>query len=153
MSRPSVYLAGPITGLSFQGATSWRHYARDFLADRGIEAFSPLRGKEYLARLQEPISGHGREYAHLGTLSTPPAVIARDHFDVHRVDLVLAYLHGATAVSIGTCFELAWALHARKPVVGVFDGPHDHMFVDAAVAFRCNDLESALHTCVSILRP
>src|SRR5689334_14211258 len=97
--KPQVYLAGPITGLSYAGSTDWRHYAINKLANAGIKGWSPMRGKEYLAQL-EKISGTGEEYVHLGAMSTPKGVINRDRWDATRCDLLLANLLGATQVSI-----------------------------------------------------
>ena len=42
-----IYLAGPICGLTYDGAQEWRDTFRKEIDPR-IEAFSPLRGKEYL---------------------------------------------------------------------------------------------------------
>jgi hypothetical protein len=43
-----VYLAGPITGLTYEGATEWRNVAAEKLDSDKIETLSPLRGKNYL---------------------------------------------------------------------------------------------------------
>ena len=43
-----VYQAGPIKGCSYKGATDGREYAAAELRKRGIEALSPMRGKEFL---------------------------------------------------------------------------------------------------------
>ena len=43
-----VYLAGPITGLTFDGCTDWREYAKKSLAEAGIDGLSPMRAKDYL---------------------------------------------------------------------------------------------------------
>ena len=46
-----VYLAGPITGLTFEGCTDWRDYAIASLADNAIKGLSPMRAKEFLKHL------------------------------------------------------------------------------------------------------
>jgi hypothetical protein len=33
-----VYLAGPISGLNFEGATDWREHAKSYLKEFGIKA-------------------------------------------------------------------------------------------------------------------
>jgi len=44
-----VYLAGPITGLSYEKAVDWRRYAQIVLLEEGdIVAVSPMRSKDYL---------------------------------------------------------------------------------------------------------
>jgi predicted small integral membrane protein len=47
-TAPTVYLAGPIAGLSYKGATDWRDQAIASLAEAGIRGLSPMRAKEYL---------------------------------------------------------------------------------------------------------
>lgn len=152
---PSCYLAGPISGLNFGAATDWRIEARKKLEESGIDAYSPLRGKEYLATIGA-LSGHGREYADMGVLSTPPAVLTRDRFDCTKRDVVLMNLLGAEKVSIGTMMELAWADLARVPVVCAMEDQgnvHDHMMVTQAIGFRVRTLEDAIHVVKSILLP
>lgn len=163
--QPTVYLAGPITGLSFQGCTNWRDYAIKRLAEHGIRGLSPMRGKEYLSHLAT-ISGHARDYADLGVLSAPRAIITRDRWDATRCDVVLAHLAGATQVSIGTVMEIAWADLKRIPLVVTMecgirgerlsgqpvDNPHDHCMIHEATGFRVATLEEALDVTIAILK-
>lgn len=149
-----VYLAGPITGLSFRGCTEWRQAAIADLAAHGITGLSPMRAKDYLAHL-DSISGTGEEYAHLGVLSTPRAVMTRDRFDCTRCDVLLVNLLGATTVSIGTAMEIAWADLSRIPVVCAIEekgNPHEHMMVREAIGFRVSSIEEALHVVKAILK-
>lgn len=111
----TVYLAGPISGLSFKGCTDWRAEVAEALGEIYIRTLSPLRGKDYLASLPV-LSGHGREYAHMGVLSTPRAVMTRDRFDATRCDVLFVNLLGAKQVSIGTVMEIAWADACRTPI-------------------------------------
>lgn len=148
-----VYLAGPITGLSYKGCTEWREAVRADLAQVGIEGVSPMRCKHYLERLSE-ISGHGREYVHMSPLSGPRGVVTRDRFDVHRADVLLVNLHGAKQVSIGTMFEIAWAFQKHTPIVAVMEKeghPHDHMFVWEAIGYRVETIEEAVDIVKAIL--
>lgn len=148
-----VYLAGPITGLNFTGATSWRSAVAGQLADVGIKAYSPMRAKEYLSKL-DSISGHGKEYAHMGVLSTPRAVMTRDRFDATRCDVIFVNLLGAKTPSIGTIMEIAWADAKRIPIVCAIEpegNPHEHMMVTEAIGFRCATLDEAVHITKSIL--
>ncbi len=151
----TVYLSGPITGLTFQGATDWRQYAIEALAAEGIKGISPMRAKDYLASLKAPISGHGREYAKLGVLSTSQAVVARDRFDTQRADIMLMNLLGADRVSIGTMVEIGWADSARVPIIGIIESEgniHDHMFVNQMIGFRVATLDEGLDIAKAILR-
>lgn len=151
--RPMIYLAGPITGLSYTGCTDWRKFAEETLDRAGIKAWSPMRAKEYLANLSS-ISGTGEEYAHLGVFATPRGVMTRDRFDTSRCDMVLANLLGATTVSIGTVMEIAWADLARIPIICVIEetgNPHEHMMLREAIGFRVPTLEEALHVAIAAL--
>jgi hypothetical protein len=150
----TVYLFGPITGLSFGGAQDWRTWMQTQLVGYGIDAVSPLRGKEYLARLKS-ISGHGREYLDLGVLSTPAAVLARDKFDVLRADMLVGNFLGADRVSIGSMFEQAWAHLHHKPVAVAVEpegNPHDHMFFNQTVGIRVETLEALRDVVLATLR-
>ncbi len=148
----SVYLAGPITGLSFGGCTEWRDYAISKLAPHGIQGLSPMRGKHYLANLKS-ISGTGEEYKDAGVLSTQSAVVARDRFDTQRCDVVLMNMVGAERISIGTMIEIGWADSARRPVVMAIEANnvHQHMMVRGLIGFMVPTLDEALATVISIL--
>lgn len=117
---PAVYLAGPISGLTFAGCTDWREHALLKLLEHNIRGWSPMRAKEALASM-ESISGHGGEYSHMGPFATPQGVMARDRFDCHRADVVLVNFVGAKTVSIGTVMEIAWANQKHTPVVVAAD--------------------------------
>ena len=147
----SVYLAGPISGLTYKGCTSWRDYVSDRLAP-AIKAFSPLRAKEYLASLPS-ISGHGDEYKHLGVMSTSRGVMTRDRYDCTTCDVLFVNLLGAAIVSIGTCMEIAWADLKRIPIVCAIDdaGPHNHMMINEAIGFRVHSLDEAIDVTKAIL--
>ena len=151
----TVYLAGPITGSTYNECTDWRITARDELKAANITAFSPMRAKEYLAQLKT-ISGTGEEYFNLGVVSTPRGVITRDRFDTQRVDIVLVNLLGAKQVSIGTMIELGWADSARRPIVCAIEpsgNPHEHMMVSELIGYRVTTLEEAIYICKAVLLP
>lgn len=148
-----VYLAGPITGLTFDGAEDWRAAARRDLAVHGIKAVSPLRAKDYLRQVAGPLSGTGEEYAHLGVLSLPRGVMTRDRYDATRCNALLVNLLGATRVSIGTVMEIAWADLRRTPIVVAIEpsgNPHEHMMIAEAIGFRVPTLDGALHVVKAI---
>lgn len=142
-----VYLAGPITGLTYDEGQDWREYASQVLRSAGIGAYSPLRSKQYLRQLSAPISGTGQEYAHLGVMSTPRGVMTRDRWDATRCDVLLVNLLGATRVSIGTVMEIAWADLRRIPIVCAIEtlgNPHAHMMIHEAIGFMTESLDEAL---------
>lgn len=151
---PSVYLAGPIAGLDYAGATDWREHAKALLGVSGITAYSPMRAKNYLANIQS-FGKDSEEYGAISVLSSNRGIMTRDRFDATRVDLILANLLGAKAVSIGTMFEMAWADICRVPIVCIIESdgsnPHEHGMVKEAVGFRVPKFEEAINITKAIL--
>lgn len=151
MTQPKVYLAGPITGLSYDGAQDWRKIVADQL--RPIHCLTPLRGKEYLRDVKGGLSGTGEEYAHLGPLSLPRGVMTRDRWDATRCDVLFVNLLGATRVSIGTVMEIAWADLRRTPIVCCMEqgNVHEHMMLAEALGYRVDRLSDACDIVRSLL--
>ena len=65
---PIVYLAGPIANTAPGQAVDWRHEAWLQFHDRGVEALSPMRAKEALAK--EAIGSNFHAYERRGTFFT-----------------------------------------------------------------------------------
>ena len=138
-----IYLAGPITGLTFKGATDWRDHAAKLLDSNNIQTLSPLRGKEYLAN-----SGVLHSGTYDGVLTTGKAIMRRDYFDCTRSTAVLVNLLGTEKISMGTVMEMAWCYQAQIPTVVVMEkgNPHHHVMVNEACTYTVNTLEEAIHT-------
>ena len=129
----SVYLSGPITGVSRTAASNWRKFVIDRLA-QGIVAVDPMRDAvddrvisearlDDAARLQHLL--HGKE------------ILERNRADIARCDLLLANFLEAERVSIGSVGEIFWADGLRKHVIVVREqhgNPHDHGMINA-IAF------------------
>lgn len=125
MSYGKVYLAGPITGLTYGDSVDWRRFAERFLEEWDIEALSPMRGKKYLEAVGiiEDVS-YGEDNAEWA-LSAAAGFTQRDHGDCMNSDVVLCNFLGADRVSIGTVLEVAWAHAYRKQLIVVVDAPID----------------------------
>lgn len=140
-----VYLSGPIAGLSYNGATSWRSMVRGMLANHNIQALDPMRGKEYLWGKQVLEACDGDE-SHL--MSTPRAITTRDRWDCMRADVVLVNLLQAdqlSRLSLGTIMEVAWADAQRIPIVCVRkDDTYNHPMFNDVIGFECRDLPDAV---------
>lgn len=142
----SVYAAGPITGLSFTGATDWRNDLQLLLKDK-VKVLSPLRAKDYLKN--ETVIGDSYEQEKIDSplthvLSSSRGITTRDRNDVMNSDIILVNLLGATKVSIGTVMEIAWADMLRKPVVLVMEktgNVHDHAMIRECIGFRVETLD------------
>jgi len=151
-NRPTVYLCGPITGLSHDEARlGWRKWMSEELAKVEIDALSPMRYKDHLKHEQE-LSAQG--YAeHL--LSTPKLITMRDRWDTQRCDLVFSNLLNTTEVSIGSMIEVGWCDSMRTPMVVAMEpggNPHDHAMVKE-LAIVVPDLTAAVDTIKSFLIP
>lgn len=146
------YLAGPITGESYEGATDWRAHVAEHL-DSNIEVLSPMRHKEYL--LHE--TSIADEYTTL--MSTQRAITARDKFDTQRADIVISNLLGASRVSIGTMIEYGWAsgnTNKNTLIITVMEKEknlHDHAMVRELSDWNVDSLEEAIRVANTVLVP
>lgn len=152
MRRPSVYLAGPIAGETYDTAVQWRDVVKQKLDEVGIDGFSPMRGKQYLRDKSKLHSFGYNEHI----LSTQRAIMARDFNDVKSRDLLIVNLLGTQSVSIGTVMEVAWAFAMQKIVIVVMEennNLHDHAMMREAFSYRVTDLDSAVAVAQSVLMP
>lgn len=149
----SLYLAGPIHGLNYEGATDWREQARQVFASHNIDAFSPMRGKDYLKDVTS-FDGAYEDFP----LSTGPGIMMRDHYDCTNRDGIFVNFIGSPddKVSIGTVMEIAWGHHVRSPIVIVTDPNNVHVqhpMIQQASPFIVNTLEEGYHIMTSLLLP
>lgn len=148
-----VYLAGPIAGLDYAGATDWRETAKESLNFCGITALSPMRAKQYLKDVAS-FAADSNQYKTLSVLSSNRGITTRDRFDCQSADVVLVNLLGATRVSIGTMLEVAWADAKRTPIVLVMEpegNVHHHGMLLECAGFHCHSLDEALNVVKAIL--
>lgn len=145
-----IYLTHPITGLSYDEVQAYYVPTIATLKAAGYDVLSPMLGKEYLrtqadggGTLNNALKADGQVG---GPFSTNHAIVARDRWMVHQADVVYANLEGAERISIGSMFELAWAMQAGKNVVlvlGEDPNPHRHAFVlESATAVLPNHLDA-----------
>lgn len=138
----TVYLAGQITGLTYEGATDWRDKVASQLDSDKIETLSPMRGKSYLA---DAGVLHAGEYTQV--MSTGKGINRRDNFDCTRCDCLLVNLLGTTKPSIGTCMEIGWAYQCKIPVLVVMEpnNVHRHVMIEDCTSWRVETLDEAVH--------
>lgn len=138
----TIYLAGPIKGQSYSGATGWRDYARQRLLDNGIIGLSPMRGKEFLKGTEKL---DDQQYQH--PLTTDIGITGRDRWDVNHCDIVLMNLLDTTEISIGSMIEIGWADILRKPLVLVMtpENVHWHPMARACAISVVPTLDQALN--------
>jgi nucleoside 2-deoxyribosyltransferase len=133
ISMRSVYLAGPIAGLTYDEAEGWRRDVTGVLHPY-IDAFSPLRDKSDMFGDVVITAG-----CYAPTIVSDKGIVTRDHYDVQNCDAVFCNLLGAKTVSIGTMMEIAWCHAYRKPLILIMEDQgnlHDHPFVRAVAGYR-----------------
>ena len=143
----TLYLAGPITGCSYDGATDWRDYVAKNLPD-WISPVSPMRGKEYLSEETSIASA----YEDI-PLSCQKGITCRDRHGVMNCDMMMVNLLGAEKVSIGSVMEMGWADMIRKPFVLIMEpgNMHDHPMVKETAGFIVDTLDSGINIAKAVL--
>jgi nucleoside 2-deoxyribosyltransferase len=142
-----VYLAGPITGLTFDGAQDWRNEAAKALNSDKVETLTPLRGKSHL-RADGVLHNGAKPYSKgaADVITSSKGITRRDMYDTTRASCVLANLSKTDKVSIGTVMELAWAYNHQIPLVLVMDKDniHDHAMVQECATYIVPTLAEGL---------
>lgn len=144
-----VYLAGPITGLSYKEVVGWRKKAYHKIEEWGHVALSPMRGKEYLKDEQEI----NAMYEDDKPMSTTQGIYGRDSFDVQHCDVLFVNLIGTERVSIGTVMEIQMGRDYGKYVLLVMEkgNIHEHPFVLEASSIRVESIEEGLRVLKHLL--
>lgn len=149
--RSLVFLAGPITGLTYKGASDWREYVAQRLPEPHV-GFSALRGKPHL----QALAGTIEETYSESPLTTSQAIMTRDFNDVARCALMFVNVLGAAQVSRGTLIEIGWAYALRRPILLVMEPKgnlHDYFMVRESAGFLVHDLDEAIALVPHIVQP
>lgn len=143
----SVYLAGPIAGLTDGQARGWRDHVSERLAQHGIRGISPLRC--------EPPTKDKFDDATKLNKAFCSEILAKNTFDVRNTDLTLAYLPipKNNRHSYGTMWEVGATRILGKPVVIVTDDPilQTHPLFGGTIDWVFTDLDEATTKCISLL--
>lgn len=139
MLKPSLYLAGPITGSSWEEITEWRQ--RVTWALEGITCLSPLRNKEYLSNEMQVADAYDQHI-----MSTQRAIFTRDMFDVERTTGLFVNLLNAKRVSIGTVMEISYAWSLRHPIIVIVehDNIHQHSMLRESSSWVVDTLDDGI---------
>jgi nucleoside 2-deoxyribosyltransferase len=149
----TVYLAGPITGLTHDAARyGWRTRLTALLPGH-IKTLSPMRGKDMLKDIGVLTSGD--DYP-VSPLTSAAGITTRDANDVKTCDAMVACFLESSGPSLGTAWEfgLAWAF--QKPVIMV--GKPDevnmrHLILQRTAGYRVETLEEAAWVVSLLLTP
>ena len=119
----TVYLAGPITGLTYKDARfGWREEFADMMTKMGfdhIHCRSPMRGKDFLKEITEVLSCAAEQYPD-NPMGTEAGITTRDFNDVKTSDAMVAcFLESNNVPSLGTASEYGYAHTLQTPIITV----------------------------------
>jgi len=149
--KKSVYLMGPILGVSYKKCNDWREYVKKELAKDNILGISPMRYKDL-----EDKTGLMGDIGGGNMMTTQRGIVTRDRYDSMHCNIGLANLLGAKKVSLGTMVEYGWLDMRRIPIITVMEkegNPHDHAFIRELSGYRVETLEEGIYIarCMLIL--
>lgn len=154
MSKKYVYLAGPITGQSYEDARhGWRETAHKALAEGSngtVVGLSPMRQHDALAGIQDLPA---MLLDHKSPMDTNKGITAKDRFDCLRSDLIIANFTGSKIGSLGTAIEFGWADANNIPVIMVVEpgNVHNHAMLTEIASFVVPTLEEAIDVVLTLL--
>tara|TARA_R100000306_G_C4369319_1_gene139172 strand:- start:1102 stop:1683 length:582 start_codon:yes stop_codon:yes gene_type:complete len=145
-----IYLAGPIVDCTEGEAKDWRDYVCGLLP-LGVVGVSPLRCEA------PTFGGYMRDKMDPSSIwNQPKSINAKNWYDTVQADLVFAYLpkvFNDRRPSIGTLFEIGWAIALRKMIVLVTDDLYlaAHPLIETNVSFIVPTLEEGVEIIKGLL--
>jgi len=136
-----IYCVRSISGRSPDEVFDYYQKTQKTLTDYGYDVLVPLYGKNQLRCEKEFKAADYRS-----PVSTNAAIFGRDKWMVLQADIIYATFVGVPAISIGSCFELAWASDHNKHIVIVMEKEniHRHAFVIEAAHIVLESEQEAL---------
>lgn len=135
----TVYLAGPIEGVSLEEASKWRDNATSFFKKVYISTRDPLRRKKF----------HDQPYSK----NLANKIVAMDVQDVRKSSTVLLnLLNRGNGKAWGSICELMIAHQAGKPVIVVLEEGYKHPFIDVYATEIHHTLEEAMEATLAYYR-
>lgn len=121
----TVFLSGPIRGISREESLSWRKRATELLS-RNFGVIHALRGREEKE-----------------SFADPRAAVARDFNDIKNADILLVNDTAKDCSMIGTSMEILFAFQQNIPVI-IFGQAHNKdYFLNYHTHLRVESLEEA----------
>jgi nucleoside 2-deoxyribosyltransferase len=136
----TVYLAGPVGGLTEAEAKGWREKITYELSVVGIKGVCPLRAEPPVNGKYDVKNSYNAEDENWGSAR---AIAAKNRFDVSNCGMTLAYM---PTLSVGTVVEMAWADRMGKSVILVATDPDiaQHPLLMACASWIVPTLEDAV---------
>lgn len=128
MSKPKIYLAGKMSGLSFDEMNKWRKEATELLRYENVHIENPCHYYNFEMNPEDYTENEVKKY---------------DLWLVKNCDIVLVNLNHPD--SIGTAIEIHEAYNNwNKPVIG-FGIAKNHPWIELCITKRCETLEDAVN--------
>ena len=118
--KKRIYLAGPISGLTYEKAQDWRDKVAYALNSDNVECLTPMRGKGFLKGRTIHSGAWENEVA------SQKGITRRDMFDTINATCLFVNLLGAKVASMGTVMELAWAYLEHIPTIVIAEKDNIH---------------------------
>lgn len=137
-----IYLAHPISGLSYEEVVDYYQWTKHDLERFGFTVLNPMTGKRYL-RNELEFKSHGYD----NPVSTNHAIWRRDTWMVSQADIIYLNLMTTTdRVTIGGIMELAIGAYLGKHTIAAIPegNIHEHAFVLEACDIIFRKHEEAL---------
>jgi len=153
MRKPTVYLAGPIAGLTEGEAKDWRCRVTEALHAHGITGISPLRCEPSIKGRYDIPDGNQSADKCFGTAQ---AIGSKNEFDARSCDMILAYFpvtSDRAVPSVGTIIEIGWGKALNIPVVVVTKDPYlsKHPLIRHCSSWSLDSIDDAIDLFVGIL--
>lgn len=145
--KHTIYLIGPISGLSYNDAVSHFDERASKLPQYNI--LHPMLGKDYL-RNELELKSHGYK----NPISTNHAITLADFWRVDKSDILFAdFTKAKDRVSIGTVAEISRGFAKNKLIITVLpdDNIHNHAFILEMSAIVFKTVEEAVEYLNNIL--
>jgi nucleoside 2-deoxyribosyltransferase len=135
----TVYLAGPIEGISLEEATKWRETATSFFLHNNIRVLDPTRRKKF----------HDQPYS----LNLAKKIVKMDIDDIREASVVLMNLKDrGKGKAWGTICELMIAQGQLKTIIVVLEEGFNHPFIDCFATEVHHTLEDAMEATLAYYR-
>jgi nucleoside 2-deoxyribosyltransferase len=150
--KPTLYLAGPMSGLTWRQALEWRKQATDVLHTQW-RIINPVRHQVPTERLDEIIpcsTQHNNKHVALHLTAT--GIASQDEFYIDQSDWIFCNFLDAVKPTFGSVWELGYAWGRRKHILSVIEpgSMHDHPFIRRRSHVFTPSLEDAIQYFVTI---
>ena len=124
----TIYLAGPISGLTYEEANEWREVITPNLEILGYKVLNPMYDKDFLKN--KGVIGKDTDVIN-NVLNNHNNIYELDLFRVRHSDILLINFLGSKKASIGTVVEISTAHELNKIVIMIMeeDNVHNHIFI------------------------